>query len=193
MNRRIKITRRMAVVVTAIAAVATALTLMLTATPSAAAHTTATRSTATSVPKCSAADLGVWVAADLTGAAAGTLYMPIEFTNLSRHACTLYGFPGVSALGSSGQQLGSPAAWDRLAKLSLVRLAPGGTAYALLEYSDVVTGNCPSAGKRLAVELRVYPPDQSRADHAYWPFTACVAKGQTHFIRVRAIGPGFGA
>lgn len=169
--------------VTAAAAVATALTWTLTATSSAAAA---------SSPKCSAADLGVWVAADQTGAAAGTLYMPIEFTNLSHQTCTLYGFPGVSALSVSGQQLGSPATWDTAVKPSLVRLAPGGTGYALLEYSDVITGNCPAASKRLAFELRVYPPDQSGADHAYWPFTACVAKGQTHFIRVRVIAPGIG-
>jgi hypothetical protein len=118
--------------------------------------------------------------------------MPLEFTNLSHHTCTLYGFPGVSALSANGQQLGSPAYWDRTVKPGVVRLAPGGTGYALLAYGNAVTGNCPPASKRLAVELRVYPPDQRAADNAYWPFTACVAKGYTQFLRVRVIAPGIG-
>jgi hypothetical protein len=184
--------RRIAVAVTAIAAVATALTWTLTA-PSVATPAAATLTAARSIPKCTAADLGVWVAADQMQGAAGTLYMPIEFTNLSHHTCTLYGFPGVTAVSSTGKQLGSPASWDHAVKPSLVRLAPGGTGYALLEYSDVVTGNCrPSADKHLATELRVYAPGAFGADHAYWPFTACVAKGQTNFMRVRVVAPGIG-
>jgi hypothetical protein len=184
--------RRMAVAVTAIAAVATAVTWTLTAASSAATHSTATLSATASIPKCPASALGVWVAADQGGGAAGTVYTPLEFTNISHHTCTLYGFPGVSALSAAGQQLGSPAAWDHFAKPGLVRLVPGGTGYALLEYSDVITGNCPPASKRLAAELRVYPPDQRAADHAFWPLTTCVAKGQTSFLRVRVIAPGIG-
>jgi hypothetical protein len=38
----------------------------------------------------------------------------LEFTNLSGHACTLAGYPGVSAVGLSGGQLGSPAGWGDL-------------------------------------------------------------------------------
>ena len=67
---------------------------------------------AASVPACTAGDLGVWVAADQGDGAAGTAYVPLEFTNLSHHTCTLHGFPGVSAISSSGRQLGSPAVWD---------------------------------------------------------------------------------
>lgn len=192
MNKKGKIVWRIAIPVTAIAAVATTLAWVPTGTPSAAARTTAALSASASVPKCSAANLGVWVAADQSQGAAGTLYMPIEFTNLTHHACTLYGFPGVSALSASGRQLGSSATWEKFHKPSLVRLAPGATAYALLAYSNAVTGSCPAGSKRLAAELRVYPPDRFGADHAYWPFTACVAKGQTNFMRVRAIVPGFG-
>jgi hypothetical protein len=192
MNKKVKTMRRTAVLVTAIAAVATALTWTLTATPGAAARASAALTASAAVPRCSAADLGVWVAADQTQGAAGTLYMPIEFTNLSHHACTLNGFPGVSALSASGRQLGSSATWDNAVKPRPVRLAPGATGYAMLAYSNVITGNCPPASKRLAAQLRVYPPDQFGADHAYWPLTACVAKGQTHFLRVRAIAPGIG-
>jgi hypothetical protein len=178
----VKVRRRTAAAIIAVAAAANVLIWTLAATSSAA----------TRASRCSAASLGVWVAADRTGGAAGTQYMPVEFTNLGQRTCTLDGFPGVSALNALGQQLGAPATWDNAVQPSLVTLPPGGTGSALLEYSDVVTGNCPPASKRLAAELRVYPPGQTGADHAYWPFTACVAAGQTRFMRVRVIANGFG-
>ncbi len=37
------------------------------------------------------------------------MYMRLEFTNLSGHACTLRRFPGVSAITRNGRELGSPA------------------------------------------------------------------------------------
>lgn len=184
--------RRMAMAVAVIGAVATALTWTATMASRAAAPTAAALGVATSVPKCSAPDLGVWVAADQSQGAAGTIATPLEFTNISHHTCTLYGFPGVSALSTTGQQLGSPAIRDPSVQTRLVKLAPGGTGYALLEYSDVITGNCAPARKRLAVMLQVYAPDQRAADHAFWSATACVAKGQTNFLRVRVIAPGIG-
>lgn len=147
---------------------------------------------AMATPKCTAADLGVWVGLDQAGAAAGTAYYPVEFTNLSRHTCTLYGFPGVSARARDGRQLGNPASRDRAVKAGTVVLRAGATGYALLEYSDVVTANCPSASKRTSVDLQVYPPDQFRADHAFWSLTACIAKGSRNFLRVRVIAPGIG-
>ena len=57
------------------------------------------------------------------GAAAGSNYVPIDFTNTSGSACTLDGYPGVSFVrGPSGGQLGwlhfglgpSPAAEVRI-------------------------------------------------------------------------------
>jgi Protein of unknown function (DUF4232) len=176
--------------VTAVSAAAATASLALVI-PAFAVSNASARATA-SIPKCTAADLGVWVAADQTGVAAGTVYMQLEFTNLSHRACTLYGFPGVSAVALIGQQLGSPAVWDHAVPPTTIRLVPGGTAHALLEYVDVVTGNCPGAHKRMAFELRVYPPGQSRADHALWPFPTCTAKGSTVFLEVRVIASGPG-
>src|SRR5262249_34987917 len=93
---------------------------------------------ATSIPKCTAGDLGVWLAIDQSDGAAGTIYTPLEFTNLSHHTCRLHGFPGVSAISSGGQQIGVPAGWDHAVKATTVRLAPGRTAHAILEYHDVI-------------------------------------------------------
>ena len=185
----VRVSRRIAVVTTVTVAAVTVAAWTL-AVPAATSATLTLA--AKSLPKCAASDLGVWVAADQSQGAAGTSYTPLEFTNLSHHTCTLYGFPGVSAISSAGQQLGSPAAWDHAIKPSLVRLTPGATAYAILAYSNVITGNCPVASKRTAAQLRVYPPDQRQADHAFWTATACIAKGQSSFLRVRVIAPGIG-
>jgi hypothetical protein len=188
MNIAARAAMRLPVAVSASTAAAAILGLVVPA----AAAPKAPATGAPITPKCTAADLGVWVAADQFGAAAGTIYMQLEFTNLTRSACTLFGFPGVSAIGANGREQGSPAVWDHAVAATTVRLAPGGTAHALLEYSDVVTGNCPSAGKRMAFELRVYPPDQDQADHALWDFPTCTAKGSTSFLQVRVIAPGPG-
>jgi hypothetical protein len=172
------------------AVAAVAATGLLLAASTAGARTAA--STAAAVPECSAADLGVWVAANQGNGAAGTLYVPLEFTNLSTKTCTLDGFPGVSALSQSGAQLGSPASWDDAVAPSKVTLAAGATAYATLGYSDVVTGNCPAADKVTAAWLLVYPPGQTQGDRTFFDLATCTAAGQTDFLRVRVIAPGPG-
>jgi hypothetical protein len=173
-----------------------AIPLALAAAASAALTTpaaaTSSRPAAATAPRCSAADLEVWVAADQGTGAAGTASYSLEFTNISTHTCTLSGHPGVSAISSSGHQLGSPAVWDNSVAPHTVRLAPAATGYALLDYSDVITGNCPPADQVSAFELRVIPPGQSQAVHAFWPFAACTAPGQTKFLGVRVIAPGIG-
>lgn len=146
---------------------------------------------AASTPQCAAADLGVWVAADHGQGAAGSVYMPLEFTNLSGHTCTMYGYPGVAALSSNLRQLGSPAQRSG-GQPHTVTLPPGATANATLTYSDVVTGNCPSQYKRTAFELQIYPPDQTQTDHALWPYVTCTAPYSQPFLTIRFITPGFG-
>src|SRR5580704_1183567 len=113
------------------------------AVPAVAQARPSTETTATT-PACTANDLGVWVAVDQANGTAGTIYYPLQFTNLSGHACTLDGYPGVSVLGGNGQRLGSPANWavgyDRK---RVVYLAPGATAHTLLAYHDVAVSTEP--------------------------------------------------
>ena len=85
------------------------------------------RTTATAVPACTAGDLGAWVAVTQGNGAAGSVFYPLQFTNLSRHACAMRGFPGVSAIDRNGHQLGSPAGWSHVIPSRTVVLAPGGT------------------------------------------------------------------
>ena len=103
------LTRTMAIGATILAALALAWS-SLASTSTRAAPATAATATA-SIPRCTAAALGVWVAADQDNGAAGTIYYPLEFTNISGHTCSMHGYPGVSAIGQNGNQLGSPATW----------------------------------------------------------------------------------
>jgi hypothetical protein len=178
--------RHMAVAAGMAAVAAVALFSAAPAAFSAPRQATATAAT----PKCGPADLGVWVARDQTGVALGTASFRLEFTNLSHHACSLYGFPGVSARASNGRLLGNPARRDRAVKARTVRLVPGATGYALLEYSDVVTGNCPA--KVTSAYLLVYAPDRFVANTAFWSLTACTTPGQKNFLSIRVIAPGIG-
>ncbi len=169
----------------------TAATLSLVASAAWAGTTHASKATAVSA--CTTADLGVWVAANQGQAAAGTLYMPLEFTNISKQACTMYGYPGVSAISVTGAQLGGAASRDANVKATTVTVAAGATAYALLEYSNVYTSNCtPVTDKITGYELRVYPPNQTKADDAFFDLATCTAAGQNGFLRVRVIAPGPG-
>ena len=59
-------------------------------------------------PRCATSGLVVWMDTQGDGAA-GSVYYTLQFTNLSGHACTLRGYPGVSAVSLSGHQLGAPA------------------------------------------------------------------------------------
>jgi hypothetical protein len=149
---------------------------------------------ATTVSVCSASELGAWVAADQGQGAAGTLYVPLEFTNVSSQACTLDGYPGVSAITASDVQLGNSAGWDTAVKPAKVTLAAGATAYALLEYSDVLTSDCtPAKDQITSYELKVYPPGDKTADDAFFDFPTCAVTGfQGDFLRVRSIAAGPG-
>jgi Protein of unknown function (DUF4232) len=179
----------------ALAVTATVAAAGLIATTAAFATTSSgtVRTTAAAVPQCTAFGLGAWVAIDQGNGAAGTIYYPLQFTNLSGHTCSLYGFPGVSALNRDGQQLGSPAGWERTASPHAVILAPGATAHTTLAYHDVAVTTepgCDPVGS--AVELRVYPPDQRSATDAAFDFEVCSHPGVVYMSIVGPIIPGPG-
>src|SRR4051812_4540432 len=93
------------------------------------------------VPRCRTSNLEVWLGVGAGGAAAGSSYMPIEFTNTGSSPCMLDGYPGVSARSSS--QLGAAAGRDTRVAGRAVQLGPGATAHSLLQLVDV--GNYPPA------------------------------------------------
>jgi Protein of unknown function (DUF4232) len=161
---------------------------------STAAYAATSSSTApAAAPRCTAGDLGVWLAVDQGNGAAGTIYVPLEFTNLSHHTCSLFGYPGVSALDRNGNQLGSPASWESLAGARTVYLAPGATAHTLLGYHDVVVSTTPGCDPVWsAVDLRVYPPGQRSATDAAFAFEVCSHRGPIYMTITEPIIPGVG-
>jgi hypothetical protein len=144
------------------------------------------------VPACTAGDLGAWVAANQGNGAAGSIYYPLQFTNLSRHTCAMRGFPGVSAIDRNGHQLGSPARWATQIAAHTVVLAPGATAHTILRYSDVEVSTAPGCHPVFSTfELRVYPPGQYSATYAFFGLEACSHAGPI-YMGVEPILPGVG-
>jgi hypothetical protein len=151
-------------------------------------QTTVTAGATKSAARCTTGDLVVWL--DTTGnGAAGSSYYNLEFTNLSAHACTIDGYPGVSALSLAAQQLGNAAGHDAQHPSSLITLSSGAahsglggfqtgaTATAVLQITDA--GNYPSSTcvPVAAAGLRVYPPDQTASKFVPFPFVACSHRG----------------
>jgi len=139
------------------------------------------------VPRaCATSGLVVWAYADYGGGYAGGYAYTVGFTNLSGHACTLRGRPGVSAVSLAGQQLGSPAGWGG-GTAGTVTLADGATATARLDIGDAGAWCQPVT----AAGLRVYPPGQRAAKIVPIPFGACPHAGPVwmHAGPVQNTGP----
>jgi len=145
------------------------------------------------IPQCTASDLGVWLAVGQGNGAAGTIYYPLEFTNLSNHTCYLYGYPGVSVLSQGGHQLGSPADRGGLGSPHIVNVAPGATAHTILGYHDVAVSTEPGCDPVFsAAQLRVYPPNQRSATYAAYSFESCSHSGPIYLTILEPIIPGVG-
>ena len=184
------------------AALACAATLAPAAALAAASSPRAPEATA-SAPRCATSGLVVWLNVPPGNGYAGGAAYYLEFTNQSGHACTLRGYPGVSAVNLSGRQLGSPAGWGS-PTTTTVRLASGATATAKLNIAD--TGNfglrcfsrTPRPGRPgilpAAAGLRVYPPGQTAAKVIPYPLQACAHNGPVWIEAgpVTSGGPGPG-
>ena len=150
------------------------------------------RLSSTPVPACQASQLGVWLALAQANGAAGSIFYPLNFTNVSGRACSLHGFPGVSAIAASGHQLGSPAGWDARVAARTVVLARGATAHTILQYSDAEVSTAPGCDPvYTAVVLRVYPPGQYDATIAAFDLQVCSHAGPV-YMSVEPILPGVG-
>ena len=158
-------------------------------TASQPAGTQSSGAAATPTPKCATSGLAVWLGLGPGGAAAGSTYYPLEFSNVSGHACHLFGFPGVSAY--DGHQLGSPAGRNPSHPSRTVTLAPGATAHAALQIVDVLNFPTSKCMPVTANALRVYPPNQFASAEIPFSFKACSAKGEI-FMSVEPVRPGVG-
>jgi len=121
----------------------------------------------------------------------GGTYYTLEFTNVSARACSLYGYPEVSAYageGAGGTQIGSAAAHDTSVRPHPVTLAPGQTAHSVLRVTSTGTFQRTVCAQVTAPELRVRLPDQVRPAFVPIHLSACSKKGP-QFLSVQAIQP----
>jgi hypothetical protein len=118
-------------------------------------------------------------------AAAGQLYVPLTFTNVSKAACTLSGYPGVSYVAENGVQSGNAA--ERTGEAaSTVLLKPGVTAVAKMHDSNGVGGYDPNACMLSPAQgLRIYPPNLKAAVFLPWKVSHCAGAS----IHALTIGP----
>ena len=131
------------------------------------------------LPRCGTGALTAWLGIPGDGYAGGADYQ-LELSNTSAHACTLYGYPGVSALAPGGHQLGRAAGRGRASASRLVTLGRGATAHVLLQITDVANFPPASCGERTAVALRVYPPGATRSLEVPFTFPACGRSGPVY-------------
>jgi hypothetical protein len=164
----------------ALALAGSAFALGATATPAGAA-----------VPACKTANLVTWINTQSNGAL-GTIFYTLNFSNIGPK-CTLRGYPGVSAVGRAGKQLGSAATRNTNKSVKTVTLnAPNpshesfSTAHAMV--GIVETGNFSSSdcNPTIANGLRVYPPNQSAASLVSFPFGACTKSGPK-YLKISAV------
>jgi len=130
---------------------------------------------AAATQRCTAG-LDVWLNSEGSGAA-GSVYYKLEFTNLSEDACSISGYPGVSATNLRGRKLGRAAVREAGQPPGLVTLAAGTTATASLRIVDA--GNFPSASCHAvtAAGLRVFPPGLKSSRLVPFPFKMCSSTG----------------
>jgi Protein of unknown function (DUF4232) len=123
----------------------------------------------------------VWFALAPSGAA-GTIYYPVEFTNIGTQTCYLFGYPGVAAINAKDKQLG-PAAGRFSATPKRITLKHNQTAHALLGIVEAgVIGGC-KAGT--GAGLQVYPPNQTaRQFVSSFRFSLCTNKVYMHVYPV---------
>jgi predicted small lipoprotein YifL len=160
------------------------------ASKSAATTQVQTTTTTAVVGRCLKSQLVAWLAVPRTGFTNESNIYDLQLSNISSHACTLYGYPGVSATGPGGKLLGSAA--GRAGGLEfLVTLAPGGSAHAILYVAykgDFPASTCKPV---VASGLRVFAPGAYSALGFPYSFPACSRRGPV-YLSVSPVAAGVG-
>jgi uncharacterized protein DUF4232 len=126
-------------------------------------------SASSAVPRCRQGGASLRVSLGESDGAAGSIFVPIKFRNLTSHSCYLDGHPGVSYVGARGGQIGHPAI--RTDSARYVVLKPGGTATATLRVVQYL--NFPNCNVARVNGLRIYPPGSTGSDFIAWAGKTC--------------------
>lgn len=122
-------------------------------------------------PACPSGSIVNWLNTSGSGAA-GSIYYQIEFTNVSTSACSLFGYPGVSAVNASGGQIGA-AAGHITGTVNHVNLAPGASARASWQVTETGDFSPNACHPHTAHGLRVYAPGFTSSDIIPFPYSTC--------------------
>jgi Protein of unknown function (DUF4232) len=152
-------------------------------------RTKPTRRGSTPLTRCRTNELSLRLGS--AGAAAGSSYRPIVFTNAGSDGCTLLGYPGISFVApGTGKQIGAAATRNPEHPTVIVTLAPGATASALVQIVDYHNYPPADCHPTSISGLRVYPPGDTSA--AYIPYRSVgkACSSQVHQLSVEAVLPG---
>ena len=122
---------------------------------------------------------------------AGSVYQVIDFTNIGNVPCSLYGYPGVTLAGGTPvRQVGLAAARNSSTPRTLITLAPGAVANALLKITDA--GNYPPSECQpvTTTYLQIIPPDQTTPIYLGYKSQGCAKAVQLLSISAIAAGAG---
>jgi hypothetical protein len=130
------------------------------------------------LPATSCSTSGLQIAIAGSNGAAGHFYYLVNFLNTSATACYLHGVPGVSFLDSAGHQIGVPAtsafgSYD----FGPVPLAPGGSALAVLEVTDVFAYDPAVCEPVTSASIRVFPPNATTSSTVPFSVPVCSNAG----------------
>jgi hypothetical protein len=140
-------------------------------------------------PACSSSSLSVWVDASQSSGAVGTIEYALEFTNITGKACTLYGYPGVSAVNGSNKQIGAAARRYTLYAKKTVTIPADGTAHADFFWSDGEL-TAPGCDQVTSSYIKVYPPNDKGAKEGFFDLPICSsAKDPNLMVSVVRSGP----
>jgi hypothetical protein len=134
----------------------------------------------------------VTVASSAGGGAAGSTYVPIDFTNTSGRACSMYGYPGVSFVTTrGGSQIGAAAVRNSGFSSVPVTLAAHASAHAWLQVAEA--GNYPASSCHMvtATWLRVFPPANTAPAYVSHTFSAC-SSSKANLLTVMPVRSGAG-
>lgn len=138
-----------------------------------------------SAAPCATSNLIVWLPNGIGNGAAGSVFYKLRITNGGTAACTLSGFPKVSAINLKGQPIGKPAAKEAGQKAGTVKLAKGGSASFQLRIVNPGNFSPADCHPTRAAGLRVSPPGGGGAKVVPLPFETCAKPTQP----VLAVGP----
>src|SRR3954453_7080072 len=157
------------------------------AAPKAPTGNVAATGTPSTPGRCTTGNLSVHLGA--AGGAAGSTYEPLVFTNKGSATCTLDGYPGVAFVApSTGKQVGAAASRNPQYAASLVTLAAGASASAMLQIANHANYPASTCKPTTVSGLRVYPPGATTALYVAFNSAqkACSSKGYNLSVKVIA-------